>query len=100
MSFIFANGTAAAGVATTLRTVGVASKACFDIDLCKTVAGTATVNLYVVNGATTSYLEHGVAIPYGTPLERTKKMFGPGCIIKVLSDVDIDYTLAGTEGVA
>jgi len=99
MSFVFNNGTAAAGVLTTVRTISTGKNAIVDLNLCKTSAGEATVNISVVNGAMTSFLEHGLVITYGAPFIRTKEMLPADAILKVQSDVDIDYTLAGVEEV-
>jgi len=97
MSFIFQNGTATGTVNTTMLTVTAGKKGIFDMTFCKTTTGVATVNVSVTNGATTTYLEHGVQISYGSPLIRTREMLTAGCVLKVLSDVALDYTLAGIE---
>lgn len=101
MPFIFEQASLSAVTNTTIRTVAANNKGIFDINVCKTTTGNAVVNISVTVGATTTYLEHGVSIPHGTPLLRTKEMFPSGAIIKVESDVaGVDVTLSGIEEAA
>lgn len=98
MAFIFEQATLSAATNTTIVTVGALQKAIYDINISNHGTGTATVNLSVTDGSTVTYLEHGVEIPLGTPLVRTKEMFPAGALIKAESDIaDVDITLAGIE---
>jgi len=93
--FVNSNGEAAAGVGTTLLTVGADQKACVDICLCKKAVGVATVSISVTVGAAVSYIELGATVAYGTPLIRTKELFPSGAVVALTSDTDIYYTVGG-----
>lgn len=91
-----------AGVDTTVRTVTASYNGIYEINICKTTAGTAVIKLSVTVGATTTIMEAGVPVIYGgSPLIRTGEVFPPGAAIKVLSDVTgVDVTVSGFEELA